>query len=158
MLPDQQHIQGYSSQQMSNNSAQQGGSSYINFNLSTIFPEINVPGPTPPVPPVSVADKIAALLPTVPSSLAPTSARASTSTSLPPLLPPIPPPTLPPVSGVTSTDFRSIPSTTQDILPPSIAIFQHPTTHQMNFGSFSASTFSSSTSASATTPNNFSLN
>ena len=65
------------------------------------------------------------------------------------------PSVLPPV---TSTDFRSIPSATQDILPHSIITFQHPAPPQMNFGSFSASTFSSSSSAPSTTPNSFSLN
>merc|ERR1712110_780427 len=147
---------GYSSQQqqhLSNNTAQPGGSSYINFNLETIFP--GIAGAAAPVPPVPVTDKIAALLPTVPSTHAPSSARASTSISLPapPTIPPLPPPG----SGVPSTDFRSIAST-PDILPPSIAIFQHPAPHQMNFTSFSASTFSSSASASATTSNSFSLN
>ena len=57
-------------------SAQPGGSSYINFNLETIFP--GIAGAAAPVPPVPVTDKIAALLPTVPSTHATSSARAST--------------------------------------------------------------------------------
>lgn len=121
----QQHL--YSSQQAP------GGSSYVNFNLSTIFPEINVPtGP-------AATDKIAALLPSMPPPLP----KSSTSSALPTI------PSLPHSA-----------SSNQDLLPHSISIFgSHatPTHHQMSFGSFAASTFST-TAASTSVVNHFSLN
>ena len=138
-----QHLQGgYSSQQQQLLSGVGGvSSSYSNFNLSTIFPEINVPG----LPPT---DKIAALLPTVP--------------------PPPPAPALPSSSSSRSTSTSlalstgtSIPSTPEILAPHSISIFGaagHHAPHQMSFGSmppFSAASFhhhTSSSSSSSTQP------
>jgi hypothetical protein len=119
----QQQHQGYASQS--------GGSSYVNFNLSTIFPEINVGPPT-------VADKQLALLPNVPP---PTSSRISSSTTVLPTLPP------PPTSS--SADFRG-PIPSSNILPHSIAILGHGSHQMAGFGSvpFSAANFSSSSSSS----------
>ena len=144
-MVDPQHVQGgYSSQQQqlllsSNNQS----SSYSNFNLSTIFPEINVPG----LPPT---DKITALLPTVPppppAPLVSTSSR-TTSTSLAPTIPSLP-------SSSTSSGLPSTP----EILPHSISIFgassHHHASHQMSFGSvpFSAASFHHHSSSTSTQP------
>ena len=57
MIPNPDQY-GSSHGQLLPNTPTPGGSSYVNFNLSTIFPEINVPGPN--------SDKLAALLPTTP--------------------------------------------------------------------------------------------
>lgn len=138
---NQMQIQTGSQQMMTGNDLQayagsQGGSSYVNFNLSTIFPEINV---------TASSDKIASLLPPVPSTLR-TSASSSTAT---------------PVvssSATSASDFRT---STTDILPHSIAIFgaghPPPAPHQMSFGSFAATSFSTTVSATSGI-NNFSLN
>ena len=122
--------QGYSSQQQillssNNQSVPASGSSYSNFNLSTIFPEINVPG----LPPT---DKIAALLPTVP--------------------PPPPLPTTATPSRTSTSISTSLPSATPEILPHSISIFSgHHAPHQMSFASvpFSAASFHSSSASAA---------
>ena len=166
LLPDQQHLQGggpqpppgpppvasvtsiggYSNQQQ----LTPAGSSYVNFNLSTIFPEINVPPPGPSVPPGS--DKIAA------SNLLRTSASSIVTSSVPP---PIAAVVSSSASSALSADFRSIPST-PDLLapPPGIPIFGPSTSHQMGFGTFSvASSFSSSPlTSTATMSHNFNLN
>ena len=116
-----------------------GGSSYVNFNLSTILPEFNVSGPN--------SDKLASLLPTtpVPPSL-PSSSRTTTSTSVSTALPPLP--SLTSSSATSASDFRS----TSEILPPGIGIFGgHPS--QMSFGSgsipFSAASFHTGSSSSS---------
>ena len=132
-----QHLQGgYSSQQQQLLSGT-GSSSYSNFNLSTIFPDLHGLPPT---------DKIAALLPTVPppppAPLPSSSSSRSTSTSL-----------------ALSTG-TSIPSTPEILAPHSISIFGaagHHAPHQMSFGSmppFSAASFHhhSSSTTSSTQP------
>lgn len=136
MMTTGNDLQGYASQQLS----AVGGSSYVNFNLSTIFPEINV---------TAASDKLAAaalLPPPPPAAVAPSLRTSSTSS----------------VITSSASDFRT-PTTATDILPHSIAIFgaaSHPppTPHQMSFGSFAATSFSTTPAVATSSINNFGLN